>query len=110
MYPLLSPSTDTGMRSILETKSPQKDSNPGQFGLKINSPNCRFALVSEEEEVYEGDKGDGDCDHPGLDVDVRGLLSRVLVPVETFTQTNSTPDCVRWVVLRMLHIAGIEAM
>ena len=66
--------------------------------------------MSEEEEVYEGDKGDGDCDHPGLDVDVRGLFSCVLVPVETLTQTNSTSDCVRWVVLHTLHLAGLQGM
>ena len=63
--------------------------------------------MPEEEEVQEGDKWDGDRDHPGLDVDVRGLLSRVLVPVEPFAQTYSTSDCVCWVVLHV-HVITLR--
>ena len=63
-----------------------------------------LVLVSEEEKVDERHKCNGDCNHSGLDVDVRGLFSRVLVPVQALTQTYSASNCVCRVVLPMVKL------
>ena len=57
-------------------------------------------LVPKVGEVEEGRKGNGDHDHPGLDVDVRCLLLRaVQVPVKSQAKAYSPTNSVRWVVL-----------
>ena len=63
-------------------------------------------LVPKVGEVEEGRKGNGDHDHPGLDVDVRCLLLRaVQVPVQSQAKAHSPTNSVRWVVLGIREVA-----
>ena len=69
---------------------------------KVNSALYdRHLLVPKVSEVEEGHKRSGNDYHPGLEVDVRGLLPRVHVPVQSQAEAHSSSNSVCRVVLEV---------
>ena len=61
-------------------------------------------------EVEEGHKRIGNDHHPGFEVDVRGLLLRVHVPVQSQAKAHSSSNSVRRVVLEVTLVLAIQTL
>ena len=75
-----------------------------------SAPYDRRLLVPKVGEVEEGHKRIGNDHHPGFEVDVRGLLLRVHVPVQSQAKAHSSSNSVRGVVLEVTLVLAIQTL